>query len=147
MSKYSDPENVRDLIASFLTLENTDEIKDFIDANLTEWLVASTDSYTEDYPQLQQNWELICRMNSVQPQKVVIVDEIFFDDDHIMLRTIAETMTRKGYVVRRKEELTGCEDCRKALPTKPVWRQMKNRGLPVPRTWKPVCSRCELRRI
>lgn len=145
MSKYSDTTEVKKLTDDFLSLNDKDEIQTFIETNLPNWLIAATDSYTVDYPHLQRNWHQICTMNSVEPQKIVIVDEIVFDDDHSLTRLIAETMTRKGYVVRRKEELTGCSECRQAMPTKPVWTKFVHHGLNVPKKWKTICSNCEKR--
>lgn len=146
MSNYIDPPEKKELTKYFLTLETKEQIRDFIDSHFPGWLIASTDNYTIDYPHLQSNWKQICSMNCVTQQKIVVVDGIYFDDQHSLLRTIAEVMTRKGYVVRRKEELTGCEDCQQAMPTKPIWRQFKQYGLNVPKTWKPVCSKCDIKR-
>jgi len=142
-NNYIDPPDQKELITEFLSLETTDQIKDFINLHLPGWLIASTDRYTVDYPDLQKNWQHICDMNSVQPQKIVIVDDIIFDNDHSFMLFICEAMTRKGYVVRKKEELFGCEECGYAMPCKTIWRKFKDRGVDVPRVWKTICSVCE----
>jgi len=143
MTDFSDPENVNQLISQFATLESKEEIQKFIDENLPGWLVASTDAYSSDYPHLQQNWRLVCRMNNVRPQKIVVVERIDFGDNYRLVQSIAETMTKRGYVVRRKVEFTGCEVCRKAIPVIEVWSLLKEKGMPVPRVWSASCSGCE----
>ena len=144
---YTDPENVTELLAEFKSLSNKDDIHDFITRVFPGWLIASADRYSVDYPHLQHNWETICRKTQTQPQKIVIVDTIFFDKKedkftHSLLTTICEVLTRYGYVVRRKEEITGCLECQSAMPTEELWGFMKQAELPVPQVWSRVCSRC-----
>lgn len=143
---YTDPPNADELIARFKSLDDKTEIRDFIDQTFPGWLVAATDGYTVDYPHLQSNWETICQRNNVKPQKIVIVDRIFFDKKdnvvHNLLMTVCEEMTRRGYVIRRKEELTGCEKCFRAMPVKDLWAFMRHKDLPVPREWSSICGSC-----
>jgi hypothetical protein len=143
MSKYTDPSDAKELISRFSALETKEGIQEFIEEKLPGWLIASTDKYSEDYPHLQQNWAAICRMTNVRPQKIVVVDHVSFENDHSFLQAVCETMTRRGYVVRRKEEFTGCEVCRRAIPVVEVWRLLKEKGMPVPRHWSNTCSGCE----
>jgi hypothetical protein len=143
---YTDPPNAEELVARFKTLDDKKEIRSFIDETFPGWLIASTDRYTIDYPHLLSNWRIICERNNIQPQKIVIVDQIFFDKKdavtHNLIMTVCEEMTRKGYVIRRKEELTGCEQCFQAMPSQHLWAFMKQKGVPVPPEWSSICSSC-----
>jgi len=143
MSKYSDPPESKELISQLKSVSsNKEELREFVEKTFPGWLLASTDKYCKDYPHLQQNWEHICGMNNVQPQKIVVVDQVKFDENHALLRTICDVMTQRGYVVRRKEEFTGCEVCRHAIPVREVWQLLKDKGLPVPTVWSTNCSEC-----
>ena len=145
MSKYIDPPKAKELIAQFSSLTDKKEIQEYDEANLPGWLIASTDEYSPDYPHLQENWTMLCMMNGVQRQKIVVVDHVSFEDDHTFLHAVCETMTCRGYVVRRKEEFTGCEVCRKAIPVVEVWHLLKEKGMAVPRSWSNTCRGCETR--
>lgn len=143
---YIDPPNAPELISTFKDLVQKDEIRSFIDNTFPGWLVASTDSYTVDYSYLQKNWESICESNGVKPQKIVIVKQVVFDKkdnvNHSLLMFICEQLTRMGYVIRRQEELTGCEQCFKAMVARDLWSFLRHKKLPVPMTWSSRCSEC-----
>lgn len=139
---YNDPANVSDLISQLHSLNTKKEIEQFICTHYPNWLLASTDKYSDDYPHLISNWALICQVNNIQPQEIVIVDVVAFDDDHKLLREICNKMTQMGYVVRRKEEFRGCEVCHKAIPTKEVWEHLKRKQFKVPQDWSTKCSKC-----
>ncbi len=147
MSKYENPPNTQEFIDRFMTLTDKKEIQNFIEDTFPGWLIASTTRYCHDYPHLQLNWETICRLNNVKPQKIVVVDEVHFDrkehaHNHSLLMLICDVMTKLGYVVRRKEEFTGCESCQRAIPTALVWHLMQEKGMPVPLIWSTTCSGC-----
>ena len=139
--KYSDPHDLKDHLKKLYSLSSPDEIQTFIENIFPGWLLISTPEYSKDYSYLQDNWDTICKLNHIKPQKIVIVDFISFDDNNYsLLQSICEIMTKKGYVVRRKGEFTGCSICDKAIPTENVWRMMKNKNLPVPSVWSDKCS-------
>lgn len=130
-----------ELLDELRGLVDKDDFRKFIDTHLPGWLIASTDAYSSDYPHLDSNWRFFCQSLNVEPQKIVVVDRIDFDD--LFLNTVCNLMTARGYVIRRKEEFTGCAVCRKAIPTREVWQLLQNKGFRVPDVWKSVCSACE----
>lgn len=145
---YSDPSNVDELIAEFNAIKHRDFLREFIDKHLPNWLITSSDSYTIDYPHLQVNWEHICAKNEVEPQKIIAVEKIVFEkkqdeSKYKLLSAICEKLTRMGYVIRRREELTSCRVCRKAMPTKEIWQLMLGHNMIVPKVYNTVCSACE----
>ena len=144
--QYVDPPNSDALVARFKGLSTSEEAHAFLEDVFPGWLIASTDSYSGDYEFLQNNWRVICERTGVERQRIIIVDAIFFDKKenvkHNLLMHICEEMTRRGYVVRRKEELTGCTVCHKAIPTQNMWAFMREKQLPVPTVWKPRCTGC-----
>jgi len=149
MDKYKNPPNVQEYIHRFMTLSNKEEKQKFIEDTFPGWFIASSDRYCVDYPHLQLNWEAMCKTHNVQPQKIVIVDEVHFDlkeaeHNHSLLMLICDILTKSGYVIRRKEELTGCEKCQHAMPTQALWCFLKEKSLPVPRVWSSTCSTCTL---
>ena len=145
MEKNNSSENVStDVLATEVRgLTDKDAIRTFIDTHLPGWLIASTDAYSIDYPHLDRNWKLICQSLGVQPQKIVVVDKINFDAENTFLKTVCDVLTARGYVIRRKEEFTGCEICTKAIPVREVWQLLKNKNFPVPDEWSSVCSECK----
>ena len=139
---YSDSKNTQQLLDELRGLTDKHLFQNFVETHFPNWLLASTSEYCVDYPHLTQNWKLLCQNFGVEPQQIVIVESIFFDKDHTLMKTVCDLMTSRGYVVRRKEEFVGCEKCGKAIPTRRLWINFKNNGLPVPAVWLPTCSKC-----
>jgi hypothetical protein len=135
-----------------LESDNVITIKNFIDNIFPGWIVDYTGTYSSDYTFLRNNWFAICKSISdmhgaqVHPQKILYVDKIFFDIkdniQHSLLMFICEQLTRKGYVVRRNDELVKCFLCFKAIPAEDVWKVMKYKKLPVPESWTDCCYDC-----
>ena len=144
---YKDPENVLVLLEKLEKLQTREEIQKFIQTYLPDWLVASTDAYSRDYNHLQINWETICLMNNVKPQKIVLVQKVvmypIINSQYSLLKAVCELMTRRGYVVRQVGELTGCKVCQKAIPSRSIWERIKQRGIKVPEIWSTKCSGCK----
>lgn len=144
MEAYIDPPNADELIATFDTLSDTKEAEDFINQNFPNWIVQSLPKYSDDYDYLDKNWKAICKKLGVKKQKIILVNEIVFDEKHRVLNHIAEQMTKKGYVVRRYDEFGYCPICVGAIPCIEVWHLMKEKRLPVPHTWSGACKRCKI---
>jgi hypothetical protein len=144
MKKYTDPPNIDELVTCFNNLpQDSAEIQKFIETTFPGWIVLSTTHYSPDYPHLQRNWEAICKMNGVTSQKIVIVDYINFNkDEYKLINLMCERMTTSGYAVRRKEEFIYCNKCYGALPIKQIWKDFKDKGIPVCSVWSPNCSKC-----
>jgi hypothetical protein len=139
----SDPENVSEIINHVNDLKSPEEIQLYIQEKLPGWLIYSLMSYSKDYPHLQENWLKICEMSNTRPQKIVLVKDIIFDDNHTLLRHFCELMTRKGYVVRRIDEFIPCKKCMSAIPTFEVYDLLKSKNIKCPESWSDHCSGCE----
>lgn len=150
MDHFIDQPNKRDVIERIHNLndekddEKDDEkIQEFISSILPNWLVYSTDNYSDDYPHLRSNWNQICKMTKTSPKKIVLVQDIVFDENHEVVKEMCEFMTKRGYVVRRAGEFIVCRTCMKAIPCIEVWHLLKEKGLNVPSEWSDKCRRCE----
>ena len=144
MSNYSDPdeETLKIILDELATLKTHKEIRVFIDKVLPYWLINSLDGYSDDYPHLTSNWKIICQKVDIVPQKIIIVDYINFDKDHMLLNILCERMTREGYVVRRKDEFTKCESCNKAIPSIEIYKIFKENNIQAPEEWSSKCKNC-----
>ncbi len=142
MDYFIDPPNKKEIIKKLHDLKEDAEFREYIDKILPNWLVYACDKYSKDYPHLQANWERICQMIKVKPQKIILTQDIIFDDDHEVVKEICEIMTKNGYVVRRSGEFIVCHVCMSAIPCKEVWHLLKEKKLPVPNTWSQKCRDC-----
>lgn len=141
---YIDPEEVhmKKILKELEGIGDQDKIQALIVKSYPTWLLHSTDKYSVDYPHLDKNWSTICDKNGVKKGKIVIVDAIIKDNDHLLINIFCERMTREGYVVRRRGELIDCQKCGAAIPSKIVYKHMKAYNLPVPNKWSDTCSTC-----
>jgi hypothetical protein len=148
-AKYQDPENSSQLIEQLRKLPAGDELINSIKNLYPSWIVGIIDNYSQDYPHLIKNWETICEMTDSQPQKILLVESLWFDavavnreGKYELLKTACDILTRKGYCVRREGEFISCEKCGKALVSFGLFVALKEKNLPVPDSWSPKCSEC-----
>jgi hypothetical protein len=147
-----DVDQLKQEFTQILQTNDVITVKTFIDNIFPGWIVGFTNTYSSDYTFLRNNWFALCKSISdmhntqVHPQKILYVDKIFFDTkdnvQHSLLMFICEQLTRKGYVVRRNDELVKCFLCDKAIPSEDVWKVMKAKNLPVPESWTDCCYDC-----
>lgn len=143
---YLDPNEdiLKNIFDSLKNCKSSDEIQNVIENTFPGWLIHGTDKYSDDYPNLQENWLKICNMINTTPKKIVIVDDIYFDKNHLLINIFCERMTREGYIVRRKCEFQCCEICGCAIPTFNLYLTMKQKGLKVPNEWRRKCKKCNI---
>jgi hypothetical protein len=142
MTDCSDPPNKNEILQQLSTLSTAGDTEKFINTHFPGWLVYSLEGYSKDYSYLQGNWEKICQMTNTVPQKIILVSDIKFDEEHVATSVIAEFMTRNGYCVRRSAEFIACSKCERALPCRELWTLMKEKGMPVPAVWSNHCRNC-----
>jgi hypothetical protein len=142
MTDHADPPNKNEILQQLRTLSSPEDTVDFVNKHFPGWLILSLTSYSKDYPQFQSNWEKICQMANTTPQKIVLVSDIKFDEEHVATSVIAEFMTRNGYCVRRAAEFIACSECEGAIPCQPLWTLLKDKGMPVPPVWSNRCNDC-----
>jgi hypothetical protein len=147
--KYLDPSDYTTSDIEYIkeqinNIQNEDEFKNFIDNLYPGWCIGWMREYCADYPLLDRNWKFLCQGIKCTPKCIVIVDEIWFNDQNRqILSALCEKMASSGYVVRRKEELTWCVKCSKALPTLNMYAYMKHSNIKeIPEMWSDSCTTC-----
>ena len=145
-TQYSDPSDteMKEIFDRLKNLEKDEEIHELIQEVLPGWIVSIAEEYSPDYPHLTANWKKICKDVKTTPKLIVLVDEIYFDQNHTVMHIFCERMTRSGYVVRRTAEFALCPVCKKVRPNKQMHKFMveKQPNLPIPRHWFESCLKC-----
>lgn len=146
MTNYKDPKNLPEIMERLKTLPTLKEVKELIDEIYPTWLITLLPQYSSDYESLQTNWINVANMANVPTTQIVIVDDMIFDDNHTLIRTFAEILTRSGFSVRRKEEFIPCQVCRNAIPTQEMYevysKIQEQHSITLPDTWSPKCRGC-----
>lgn len=142
-SKYRDPDNIDELMNEIKECPNISAIMDFIHKYIPGWFVTLLDSYSGDYPHFQETWIKLCIHMEISPTKIMIVDEMIFDDNHKLIRTLSELFTRCGFSVKRKLEFIPCEVCGRAIPTEFVYQKLKRENRrDLPEKYSEYCTSC-----
>jgi len=142
MDKFINPENGEEIIKELSESSDSKETEEIINTYFPGWLLYSMEEYSKDYPHLQVNWKYMAGQAKQTPQKIIIVADIKFDADHSVIMTVCEYMTRHGYCVRRLGEFFPCRGCNRAIPCVEIWKNLKDRKLPVPEVWSEKCTGC-----
>jgi hypothetical protein len=137
---------MQNIFDTLTKISDENELYEKIDEFVPEWIIGAILDYSDDYPHLKHNWEIICQRLGVTPQKIILVTKIPFDPDEKNTKEIAlicEILVRKGYVVRRSCELFQCKKCRKALLPKNLYEELPRDKIPnLPDEWNPTCRNC-----
>lgn len=142
-SKYSDPDNVEEVITELKSYRTLGEVKELIDRTFPDWQVAVLTGFCEGYPHLTLNWQTLCKRIGVPCTQIIIVRKLAFDEDHMLLRTFVECLTRAGFAVKRMVDYVPCTKCEKiAVPTPQIHNLMKEKGIAVPEVNMPICKNC-----
>lgn len=146
VNEYKDPEDISDIISK---LESEDFVKEeylreIIDSVFPGWILYFLDNYSEDYPHLQSNWEIMMQRYNMTRGKIVIVDYFIVDDNHKLIQLFGELYTRMGYIVRTKHEIFSCKLCSSAIPNEDIHMRMKAAKLKVPEVWLNCCQKCKV---
>uniref|UniRef100_A0A6C0D1B3 Uncharacterized protein n=1 Tax=viral metagenome TaxID=1070528 RepID=A0A6C0D1B3_9ZZZZ len=140
--KYVDPENFSEIMDQIKTLPTLGDVIKLSFELFPAWIVDYIDDYCPDYPHLKENWQAICTTKSVSPLKIILVDEIIFDDDHKLIKIFCEILTLLGFSVRRSSELMKCTVCDRAIPIFAIYNALKRENITVPAKWSSKCSEC-----
>jgi len=106
---------------SIKNLLTHDELMTKINTDLPDWLISVHKEYRKDYPHLISNWKKICKLAKTKPQYILRVREIPHIRDENPNITIIDhcgELARRGYVVRRTNELAICKTTGKVIPSK-----------------------------
>jgi len=146
MTNYQDPENLPEIMERLKSLPTLKEVKELIDEVFPTWFVCVLTRYSKDYEGFQTNWVNVAKMANIPTTQIVIVDDMVFDENHNLIRTFAELLTRSGFSVRRKDEFIPCETCGDAIPTQKMYEVYKNvqeeNRIELPTTWSNKCENC-----
>lgn len=136
--------NKEEILGKLKNCQTIGNVKDLINQTFPDWIVAFLPYYSDSYPHLNRNWLKICEMQQVKPTEIIIVSDIIFDDEHIILKSFCECLTRAGFCVRRKIEFIPCSVCNKAIPTQEIYNLFVDKQFEVPERWSPNCFGCQL---
>lgn len=142
--KFKDPENleeIRDLITKCPTLK---EIIELIEQIYPNWIITFLHKYSDDYPHLEKNWEILTKKTNINKTQILIVEYIDDEDDgnHELIQLFVQLFNEIGFIVRSKEEIFPCKICKAAIPHIPSYNKMKELNLEVPEVWNDKCSKC-----
>ena len=139
--KYNNPPNTEEIMSELKLCQTLGDVKTLVDKVFPEWFVTTMPRFSNDYPQFQNNWTLVCKKIGVTPTQVMIVEEVEQGPDYTLIQNFAECFTRAGFAVRKKMEFIPCSECSSALPSALVYKQLeeKNKNLP---EWSQKCSKC-----
>ena len=140
--KYKNPSNHEEILKKLLEVKTYGEVYEIIKETFPDWIIGHTKKYSTDYPHLQKNWEFLCKKFNTTPKEILIVDYVNEGPEFKVLNTFCELMTVAGYCIRRKEEFIGCHKCDSAIPVLELWKDLKERGLQVPKNWSKLCVSC-----
>lgn len=142
-ARYVDPPNKDIIINEIKQAPNLKKVLDITNKYLPGWVVTFMNAYCDDYPHLQENWVKLCLHIEIPPTQIMIVDEIIFDDNHEITRTLCELFTRCGFSVKRKLEFIPCSNCGKAVPTRFLYEKfLTDKSKKVPDEYKEKCTDC-----
>jgi hypothetical protein len=139
--KYNNPTNTDEITEELRECKTLGEVKNLTERVFPEWFVTTISKFSVDYPQFQQNWEMVCKKIGVKPLEIMIVEDVEQGPDYTLVQNFAECFTRAGFCVRKKMEFFPCEKCGCCLPSQIVHKQLVDKGFIIPE-WKITCQNC-----
>lgn len=106
------------------------------------WIIGTLENFSKDYPTLNSNWNKICEDFKVKPAKILLVEEVNFDEDYKLIRVFSDLLTRMGFNIKHKNHLVSCPKCMSAIPTKICYELMKDNNFDIPEKWSSNCNNC-----
>jgi hypothetical protein len=146
IDKYLDPPNVEEILDQIKSCPTLGDVVQTVTRLYPDWILGVLPDYSPDYPILTENWHNICFKNNVEPKKIVLVQSIYFDDIHVILKTFSEILTLSGFCVRTKNDLFACNKCGLALPQSHLYDLLKEKVEDIddiPPVWSVLCEDCE----
>jgi hypothetical protein len=141
--KYIDPSNVQEILDELNNIPTMGGVNALIESVFPDWKVMTLTGFCENYPHLTNNWNILCKRIGIPPTQIVIVRELSFDDDHLLLRNFVECLTRSGFAVKKMDDYFPCSKCEViAVPTPHIHNLMKDKDILVPEINIPVCKAC-----
>jgi len=138
---YKNPENTDQIIEELKECKTLGAVKKLSERVFPDWFVTMLPEFSLDYPQFQQNWQMVCQKAGVTPKQIMIVEEVEQGPDYTLVQHFAECFTRAGFCVRKKMEFFPSENTGRALPSPIVHKQLVEKGIVVPE-WGTRCKNC-----
>ena len=107
-----------------------------------DWYVSTAKEYSKDYPNLTENWKVVCKAIKITQAQILFVNDVSFDNEHSIIRMFSECFTRAGFSVRKKNDYTECSKCKAVIPSLELWSIFKEKGFQVPIIWSSNCVSC-----
>ena len=140
---YSDPTNKEHYINKIKNSPSIGDVKKIMDDLYPTLFITLLDTYSDDYPDLNKNWNNMCDNLKVKNKKIIILDNYNENDNCTLIKIFSELFTLSGFSVRCKNELIPCKICSKALPCEFLYDLIKNKYKNIPSTWSPFCKKCK----
>ncbi len=119
-------------------LQTMKEVFKYIEAKHPGWIIDMYSEYSEDYPELHDNWIKVCNTFKAKPQKIILIERLELDDHY----TFAELLSQTGFVVRTRYEFSPCVRCKRILPTQQIYEKLRENNKHVPDEWSESCIKC-----
>ena len=139
---FKDPSNVDEIKEQIINCPTVKDVIEIINSVYPSWLVNTIDDYSEDYPHLTKNWEIICAKFQIQKQKIIVVEDIVNDSEHTLVKFFADYFTSVGCIVRTKYDIVPCIVCNRGIPNEEIYNKMKELEMNVPEKWLAKCINC-----
>lgn len=120
-------------------LPNIQNVLEYIDNKYPKWVYKISDKFSKDYEYLNSNWCHMCNVFNTTPKKIIIVENMNNDEFY----TLAELLTKVGFIIRSRDEYIYCLKCNKCIPTEKTYDIMKEK-IPsiIPKSYSNCCSNC-----
>ena len=139
---FTDPSNIDEIKEQIKNCPTVKDVIEIINNVYPSWLVNIIDNYSDDYPHLTKNWDIICEKFQIQKQKIIVVENIMDDSDHKLVKFFADYFTSVGCIVRTKYDIISCTVCGYGIPNEEIYNKMKDLRMNVPRNWNVKCVNC-----
>lgn len=136
--KYKDDEKYDEHLKIIKQIPNIGKIIEYINTVFPTWLLGLYEGYCYNYPTFNNN------LKKNITNKILLVDDMIFDDEHRLIRTFAEIFSKSGFLVRSKQEFIPCKSCKnKLVPTYYLYNALKiQKNISFPETWSDKCYKC-----
>ena len=144
MYKYKNPENTDVIINKLKEQKSLLDVVNLIKETFPEWIITYMDSFCNDYPHLENNWDILCNRMGVRKAQIIIVEvcEPQEGEEFSLFNMFTECLTRAGFLVRSKWQFVPCSTCGCAVPTQEIYEFLKEKKIKTPEKWSTKCSKC-----
>jgi len=119
---FTDPPDSKSVMQHTLRLKKIRsdvEYLRYVHRLFPKWFYDVADSFNRQ--DLNKNWKLVCKKAGTKPKKIITVNKIVYYNkdktagEYSLLLTIMDSLTKRGYCVRDKRDLTLCKECKKVF--------------------------------